>query len=445
MSQLQPYNLSLSSSSPAFIYSPFRDGYWGTNGDLAGGWRSSFKGAPLSWPAANINNLIDGVAYEETWKDGASVTFTFEGTGFYFCLTSYAPNTYSVSMNGTAAGYLIQTGPCGSNGNVMAFMDNLPYGSHTVQLVAHPTSTELDQGSVQFYGANVTLGMNGTYTQNIVIDDRDPAWFYYGNWTATTANPYATSGSLHRNCWYNPSSLARYTFSDANVVWLLGQPWIDAGPYTVSLTGGGKNTTVTYNASNFWTSPQVILFAAADLDPGQKYTITLTNFDSSQPGSTIPVVANEGNQTCTSVDALVLTQTQPLPSPPGGSSGNSTGPIVGGVIGGVGGLLLLALLWWWWRRHQARNRNPRGQVDLNDPLEDALQASRQEPSPFFLGMLSAFMTSILFSPKACRQESLHHEGAANASSGRAALPTPGLLHPLQLRQTTFPPTLFKTQ
>ncbi|KZT52038.1 hypothetical protein CALCODRAFT_487424 [Calocera cornea HHB12733] len=398
MSGLQPYNLSISSSSPAFRYAPFRDGYYGDSGEVKGGWRSSFKGAGganSQWPTPSLNNWLDGVAYEETEFDGASVSLSFEGTALYFCIISAGEgDTYTMSINNTNTDFLRYAQPmasaCGSDADaIMIAVAELPYGTHSVQLVAHPepSADEFEDPDFYFYGGVVTLGMNGTYIQDVTIDDSDRSWTYFGNWTSETTNPYASDNTLHRSCYYGPENFVRYTFSNASVVRLLGQTSVDTGPYTVTLVGQTSNISASYNASNFWTTPQAVLFFAANLNPLEQYTISLINYDSQHPNTGTPLISNAGNNTCASIDALVLTQSHPSPpAPPPSSniSSSSTGAIIGGVVGALGILIMAFALWRYNKMRDARRTAQRRLAELDPALEDALEASRAEPTPFFL-------------------------------------------------------------
>ncbi|KZT51003.1 hypothetical protein CALCODRAFT_504078 [Calocera cornea HHB12733] len=353
MSQLTPYNISLSSSSPAFSYWPFRDGYYRDNGESRTGWRSTYLEANAEtsywgpWPAPSLNNWIQGTGLQETDFDSASVTLVFEGTAFYFCATwSFLVNVPAISINDTSVTYSQVEGQsdnaiCKSDSLALLYKEDLPYGTHTVQMTGYPDGSE--SSNFQFYGGIVTVGVNGTYINDVTIQDTDSRWSYDQSWTAAGNNTFALGNSLHRTCSYGPTSSASYQFGNTSAVRLLGQLSIDAGPYTVSLVAQSTNFTVSYNASTFWTTPQIPLFFTGALDPGETYTITLSNYDPQYPISAMPLVSNTLNNTCASIDALVLTQTRPqYPSPPKAPS--HTGAIVGGVIGGLAGLGILVWL-----------------------------------------------------------------------------------------------------
>ncbi|KZT52043.1 hypothetical protein CALCODRAFT_104062 [Calocera cornea HHB12733] len=158
MASLAPYNISLTSSSPTFIYAPFRDGWYALDGDPQGGWRSSFSNI-TDWPNPGLDNVGTGVPLRETYLDGATVTMQFEGTAVYLCLTAVGSSfTFTVDDSPIST-----TGPateavCGqSGGQVIVCANGLPYGNHTATVRVN------SQGNADFsfYGGIVTVGLNG--------------------------------------------------------------------------------------------------------------------------------------------------------------------------------------------------------------------------------------------------------------------------------------------
>ncbi|KZT52051.1 hypothetical protein CALCODRAFT_520967 [Calocera cornea HHB12733] len=258
MTSFTPYNISLNSSSPTFIYQPYRDGYWGAQGDPAGGWRGSFTGV-TSWPGAGINNLGSGSPFRETYMDGSTVTLDFEGTGVYLCFTPTASSfTFTVDDDPVST-----TGPssdpaCAARGGqVMAYAAGLTYGGHTATLRVNA------QGSTdfQFFGGVVTVGLNGTNPILQYVDDTDPGWTYELNNTWTTSTPANDGGidyndTLHWMCSYGPSYTASYTFNGSSAVQLLGLLDLNIGAYTIQLDG----QSYIFNGSDLWRESQQVLF-----------------------------------------------------------------------------------------------------------------------------------------------------------------------------------------
>ena len=112
------YNITISSHSPTFQYSPAR------NGPIYQGWNASYSGRPdVSWP---INAQDIGFTTHRTTLPGASAELTWTGT--------------AVSAYGTANGaysFLVDGRVPESNGayprdGILGRVIGLPYGEHTM-------------------------------------------------------------------------------------------------------------------------------------------------------------------------------------------------------------------------------------------------------------------------------------------------------------------------
>ncbi|KZP01255.1 hypothetical protein CALVIDRAFT_594754 [Calocera viscosa TUFC12733] len=388
MASFTPYNISLSSSSPTFTYQPFRDGFYGLDGDPAGGWRGSFPGV-TSWPSLGLNNIGSGLPFRETYLDGATVTLDFEGTAVYLCFTPTGSSfTFTVDNNPISTTGSASDPACAPYGaQVMAYASGLTYGTHTANVRVN------SQGSTDFlfHGGVVTVGLNGTNPTTQYIDDTDPGWTYELDNGWTFSGPASDGGedyndTFHYTCSYGPSYTASYTFEGSSAVQLLGLLDINVGPYTVQL----DNQSYVLNGSDLWREPQQILFLKGGLDPTKEYTFTLINYDASAPTAQQPIGADY--YPCATLDALVLTKTTPVVGGPDngtslapgaygsasatGTSGTSqpsiagntttaastsVGAIVGGVVGGASVIAIIgALLWLFvWRQRQSIARHRR--------------------------------------------------------------------------------------
>ncbi|KZP01252.1 hypothetical protein CALVIDRAFT_128470 [Calocera viscosa TUFC12733] len=401
MASLVAYNISLTSSSPAFIYEPFRDGWYGLEGDPAGGWRASFSNLTV-WPNVNspsIENVGSGLPLRETYLDGANVTLNFEGTAIYLCLTPIGSSfTFTVDNTPVSTTGSASDPACADNGGqIMAYADGLTYGNHSATVRVN------SEGATDFlfHGGVVTVGLNGTNPVVQRIDDTDPGWSYQpaGAWSFSNVSNNDAVGDYnttrHWMCSYAPSSTASYTFNGSSAVQLLAMLNLNIGPYTIQLDG----QSYVYNGSDLWRESQQVLFFKGALDPTEEYTITLVNWDQAVPNAAQPYSGTP----CTTVDELILTKTTPADLPVGDSgngtypstgSGNDTAPgtgsvgngtypgtgpgnnthqgtgsggssptgaIVGGVVGGISTLCIVAFLLWFflWRRRGAQQKSSR--------------------------------------------------------------------------------------
>ncbi|KZT52055.1 hypothetical protein CALCODRAFT_512302 [Calocera cornea HHB12733] len=367
MDSLTPYNISLNSSSPTFIYEPFRDGSAALDhGDPAGdrrkGWRGTFSEVQV-WPNPGIENVGLGVPLRETYLDGANVTLNFE--------VDDNPITTTASGSDPA---------CANSGaHVTVYASGLEYNNHSATLRVNAE----EETEFLFYGGVVTVGMSGFDSPNSVvqyIDDTDPGWTYEpgGAWKYSAPAGNDAVGDYnetrHYVCGYGANNNARYTFNGASAVQLLGMLNWNLGPYTIQL----DEMIWVYNASDLWRESQQVLFFQAGLDPTKDYTIVLMNYDSNAPNASQPY----SGVPCTTIDALVLIKAEP-PSTPSGSSTpagttapsgsptqaktfppsdaptvTSVGAIAGGVCGAAVALGIIALLLWFVvrRRRQLRLR-----------------------------------------------------------------------------------------
>ncbi|KZT52053.1 hypothetical protein CALCODRAFT_520968 [Calocera cornea HHB12733] len=354
MTNLTPYNISLTSSSPTFLYEPFRDGSAADDhGDPANGWRGTFSELQV-WPSPGIENVGLGVPLRETYMDGAYVTLNFEGTGIYLCLTPINSSyTFTIDNNPiTTAGSGSDPACASSGGQVMVYAAGLEYANHSATLRVNAEG----EADFLFYGGLVTLGISGTNAVVQYIDDTDPGWTYEpgGDWIYSDPAGEDAVGDYnqtrHYLCQWGASYNARYTFNGSSAVQLLGLLNWNVGPYTVQL----NDITGVYNASDLWRESQQVLFFQGGLDPSKEYTILLMNYDANAPNASQPYSGTP----CATVDALVLTKPAPASTP----SGNPTpvGAIAGGVSGGVVALCIIAFLLWFfvWRRRQLNLKQP---------------------------------------------------------------------------------------
>ncbi|EJT96807.1 hypothetical protein DACRYDRAFT_119868 [Dacryopinax primogenitus] len=330
MDTFTPYNLSLPSSSPTFIYQPFRDRWCGLQGDPAGGWRSSYPDV-ATWANGGLNNAGIGVPFRETYLDGANVTLQFEGTAIYLCLTPTG-----VSFDFLVDGNQVSTsGPamdpaCAETGaELMAYTDGLTYGSHTATMRVN------SQGNTDFlfFGGIITIGLNGTDPTPRLVDDTVVGWSYEPSsaWAHSADSGTSDHTSLSYTCSYGPSYTASYSFNGSSAVQLLGLLEVNIDPYTIVLDGQSYQ----FNGSDLWRQSQQVLFFKGGLDASKQYTITLINYDQSAPDAQQPI--GPDFYPCASVQALLLTQVTAIPPSISTARPAASGSLpIEAIIGGAG-------------------------------------------------------------------------------------------------------------
>jgi len=336
MGSVTEYNITLGSESPVFNYLPFRDTA------ASQGWNSSYTGNTIY-----VAGLGSGTAYRRSQKDGAQIELDFDGTGLYLCYTAEGGSLAALTIDGKPAGATLSTDGtfCDASGaETLVVASGLPYGSHQALL---NVSIPQDTASFLFYEAVVTVsaGVEGSQIASNaphLVDDRDPGWSFGPLPQLWSVHVTSSDGDYEHTrtgtCTYSSANEASYTFTGAGAVYLMGGVANESFGFTITLDGQSAS----YNATNFWTSQQQILFFQGGLNPTTEHTITATNYNPSQP------VPPDDGRACFNIDALGLIQSTP-PSSGSAQSRRNAGLIAGIVVAAVL-LILLAVLYWWYRR-----------------------------------------------------------------------------------------------
>ncbi|KZV91446.1 hypothetical protein EXIGLDRAFT_769888 [Exidia glandulosa HHB12029] len=363
---MTPYVVDLSAPSPLFDYRPYRES------DAAIGWNASYTESAV-WPSIPPNNSQPhievpglGFAYRRTRLNGASVSVSFEGLGFYVCFTAGGA-TYELTLNGSAtdAARSAAGSACKKSGaESFIAVDGLSVGTHDAVLTV--TSQPADE--FRFFGGGVTLGLgtNGfEVDDSMIIDDLDKGWKF-----SPRSEPRAT-WDLHRgpsyfdntltfNCLYGPQYTATYTVTDSvGVVLNSALGWND---HAFSITFDD----VVYNmdTTSHWLDNNTIFFAKGNLNPTASYDLTIASYSSDVPNcQSIDEFGQPVNRLCCiSIDSVTLlkastslltsTTTSATTSTSGTTtsstatatqhSGTSLPLIVGSALGGL--FLALALV-----------------------------------------------------------------------------------------------------
>ncbi|EJT96817.1 hypothetical protein DACRYDRAFT_112434 [Dacryopinax primogenitus] len=436
MASPTPYNISLTSSSPEFIYSPFRGGSPASQGDPAGGWRSSLYDFDWTVWTGTLGTYQAGQPVREAYANGASVSLQFEGTAIYLCVSPTGSSyTFTVDNNPVTTSSPASSDPACANtdAQVMAYATGLAYGSHsaTVQVNAGTGADFL------FHGGVVTLGVTGPYPTVRRIDDTDPRWNLQpaSTWTGYVGNEYTQAsynGTCTWTCSWGSAETASYTFSserlspphvpdpansisDSSTVLLIGKVSYDSGPFTIQLDGQSS----VWNNSDLWWEEQQVLFFQSGLDPTTQHTIGVSNWDGADSNATRP--SDPGSAPCFQFDELVLIQPGTLPpnasgsptssmpgaSPTGkGSSGSGSGSssfpvaaVAGGAAGGAVALCILALLLWLCFR-----RRP-------EPVDD------EPPFPLPEDHMTQYITSAYYPPSTFSQAEYASQSTSQLEQG----------------------------
>ncbi|KZT54624.1 hypothetical protein CALCODRAFT_378987 [Calocera cornea HHB12733] len=306
MTSVQAYNITIGEQSAVYEYNPHRDI------DLATGWNDSYTGSAIYV----YGGLGTGTPYRATQYSGANAILTFQGTAVYMCFTPGSNVEWSFSLNPTAAYRQLDgsADPTCSQwgGTTLVVADSLTYNSYTATLTVNSIPPG---GQFAFFGSvvSVSIGPVGTKANPpLTIDDHASTWTYtpVNEWDQET-DTGAVDGEYSQTCYYNGQNIASasYTATNTSALYVVGMLRADIAFYTVQLNG---EPPLKYNAFNFWTTNQQVLFFAGGLDPTQEYTVQLQNYDTDY--TTPPIPAN-----CLRIDAIYLINGSPPPgyvSPP---------------------------------------------------------------------------------------------------------------------------------
>ncbi|KZV91689.1 hypothetical protein EXIGLDRAFT_836904 [Exidia glandulosa HHB12029] len=419
MSALTPYTLELTAPSPIFDYRPHRDV------DTSVGWNASYTGSD-AWPPAGFPQ---GTAYRRTHMNGAAVSFPFEGTAAYMCISSGGA-TYTASVGGTDLDATPASGTSceGTGSETMLSTKGLTFGNHEAVLTL--TSTPSDGNDFRVYGGGFTMGVNtngsAAVNDRTIIDDQDDKWITFPGrvptpygWDTSTA-PGLSANTKTFNCVYTTGSSATYTFKNAGGIVLRGAIDRDSHAFSVELDGERHNL----DATSSWNDNSTVYFAKGNLDPGVIHKLVITNYNSDRGDCTSVSDLGQaiGRFCCTAFDSLTLLEaaagdpsssSSSSTSPSSGSSPNETsapdnapkakslaGPIAGGVIGGLLllGILLAGVFIFLRRRRTADEHRDFHPPALYDNGPGHVAPYRDEPAPWRAGPESLSTTTATYPP-----------------------------------------------
>ncbi|KAF8650453.1 hypothetical protein AX16_005255 [Volvariella volvacea WC 439] len=362
------FNLIVEDSSPLITYSP-----------------------PGAWVDTVNDSLIasySGRSSHSTSAQGATATFTFNGTGVkLFGGRRPGYGTYTIFVDGQAVMNGDAESPSPATRQMLVSVSGLANGQHTVTLRCD------GGGAVDIDWIEMENGLQMIPT---AIDDTDSRIQYLPSASAwsTNSNPAFIGNTLHFT--QTPGASASLSFTgDAVAVYGTVSP--DHANVRVEVDGQGR--IMNGGASGFASAlhPAVLLYFMDNLGPGE-HTLILSADVGEGTGPfldidsvttfAIPPINNNGapaivsqepfpNQS--SIGTSVPETTEPLPtlntaattSP--ASSSMSKRALIGAIVGGIlGFLLLLALIAFfllrWRRRRHAAPRAIKHQSSLLSPV-----------------------------------------------------------------------------
>lgn len=234
-----------------------------------------------NWSAGSSSdskaNLYSDSSFTLTQADGASASFGFNGTRVaVFGSKRQNHGFFQVAVDGNVVSVVTGQVPDPGQFQVPLFSSGLlSEGFHTVK-VTNQGATFLD---IDFITYESSVG--GDTEQLVVntIQDTDPAFTYLPlrSWGTNVPNIGTYSGSSGHGT-ATPGAFMTYNFRGEGVS-LYGPVGPAGSPFSVSLDGG---LPITYSANKQFYQPQVLLYTATNLGPGD-HSIKM-EYQPSQPG-----------------------------------------------------------------------------------------------------------------------------------------------------------------
>ncbi|KAJ6586895.1 hypothetical protein DFH09DRAFT_1429551 [Mycena vulgaris] len=311
------FNTTIEDYSPLITYSPE--------------WRA---GSSLDSSAS----LYSDSSFFLTQSDGATASFAYNGTSFtIFGAKRNNHGFFQIAVDGKALVPI--SGKSADPGEFQAPLyssPSLPQGLHTVTLTNQGT-TFVD---IDFITWQNSVGADDEQLIVNTVQDSDPSFVYTPAISWGTNVPSIgtySGGSGHATA--TPGAFMTYTFQVRDAVSLYGPVGPLGSPFSVSLDGGEP---VNHTASKLYYQPQVLLYTATNLGPGQH--IVKVEYQPAQTGQIFAIdYAN--------------VYTTPSLKPVSGSSGPPGLPraaVAGIVIALLFILVILAGLLFFLRRRRAR-------------------------------------------------------------------------------------------
>ncbi|KAG8877607.1 hypothetical protein FRB98_006617 [Tulasnella sp. 332] len=330
-------NITITDTSPIFLYSPFGEGGQGeasaTYGWATGYTSTGFLNTNGSLPRGDTGS---GLSFHATAFEGASVSLTFNGTALY--LVGAANCSYDVTLD-----LVTSTMQATTLGTLAAYENLSLQREHIINIQPHPGTDEL----FLLTQALVTIPFEGQLSNSITAQDERIVFRPSGSWGSPP--DYGAPSPYHQI-----GASASLSFTGTSIAVYGGLDYGDA-LYTVSLDGSPSQT---FNGSSYWNVNDTILYFQSNLVDGVSHNLQLFN---SNPDANVSIT-----QVITCCEPLAI---PPMPTETSGNSPGSGAPhgnnplgiILGVTIGAL--CFFAALLWFWWAKigpARKRAKNSRG-------------------------------------------------------------------------------------
>ncbi|KAJ7287562.1 hypothetical protein C8J57DRAFT_590483 [Mycena rebaudengoi] len=220
-------------------------------------------------------NLYSDSSFILTQADGASASFGFNGTRVsVFGSKRGNHGFYQVTVDGNVVSVVTGQVPDPGQFQVPLFSSALlNEGFHTVKLT-NQGSTFLD---IDFITYESSIGGENEKLVVNTVQDTDPSFVYApANSWGTNVPSIGTYSGSSGHATATPGAFMTYTFKGVSLYGPVGPV---GSPFSVSLDGG---LPITYSANKQFYQPQVLLYTATNLGPGD-HSIKM-EYQPSQPG-----------------------------------------------------------------------------------------------------------------------------------------------------------------
>lgn len=330
------FNTTIEDFAPVISYSGSND------------WRAGTSATDSS------SDLYSDSSFTLSQADGATATFTYNGTSFTIFGSKRANHGfYQITVDGNAFPPDNGASPDPGQFQVPLFSSPaLPQGLHTVTLTNQGTSFV----DIDFITWQSSVGDDDEQLVVSTVQDTDPSFVYTpGNvWGTNPPNIGTYSGSSGHGT-ATPGAFMTYTFT-GDAVYLYGPVGPGSSPYSVILDG---ESPVNHTANKQFYQPQVLLYSATNLGPGEH--VVKVEYQPSEPGQIF------------AIDYANVYTTASTPAAANKSStGLSSAAVAGIVIALLFVLFILAALLIFLRRRKGR-KNKRS---LESPMVQSVGSNR---------------------------------------------------------------------
>ncbi|EEB90109.1 hypothetical protein MPER_11730 [Moniliophthora perniciosa FA553] len=138
-----PYNITISSQSPAIQYSPPRTT---SDENIENGWNVTYAHGTIRIPFGPLG--LSGGSFLQTTLSGAQLALDWVGTAAYIYGTATSSTAYTLWIDGTKTEL-----PDFPKGDLLGLVTELPYASHQLNLSLS------ESGTLAFHYATLTIGI----------------------------------------------------------------------------------------------------------------------------------------------------------------------------------------------------------------------------------------------------------------------------------------------